>query len=117
MHLDPATALRDRGLRVTRQRLPVIAALTGAPHSWADTVLGRVRSDAGRAQAVYDVLNILTERGLVRRIQPAGSPARYELRVGDNHHHVVCRGCGEVADVDCTPPVRLRASTAATDNA
>jgi Fur family ferric uptake transcriptional regulator len=103
MHVDPATALRNSGLRVTTQRLAVIAALAEAPHSGADAVLTRVRSDVGRVstQAVYDVLNTLTERGLVRRIQPAGSSARYELRVGDNHHHVVCRRCGAVRDIDC----------------
>jgi Fur family ferric uptake transcriptional regulator len=103
MSLDPATALRDSALRVTKQRLAVIAALADAPHSGADAVLARVRSEVGQVstQAVYDVLNVLTERGLVRRIQPAGSSARYELRVGDNHHHVVCRRCGSVRDIDC----------------
>jgi Fur family ferric uptake transcriptional regulator len=103
MNVDPAHALRSSGLRVTKQRLAVIAALTDAPHSGADGVLSRVRSEVGQVstQAVYDVLNALTRRGLVRRIQPAGSAARYELRVGDNHHHVVCRRCGAVADVDC----------------
>lgn len=103
MNVDPTTALRDSGLRVTKQRVAVIHALAEAPHSGADAVLSRVRSEVGQVstQAVYDVLNILTERGLVRRIQPAGSSARYELRVGDNHHHVVCRRCGSVADIDC----------------
>jgi Fur family transcriptional regulator, stress-responsive regulator len=103
MNVDPARTLRDSGLRVTKQRLAVIAALTEAPHSGADAVLTRVRSEVGQVstQAVYDVLNVLTERGLIRRIQPAGSSARYELRVGDNHHHLVCRSCGCVADVDC----------------
>lgn len=100
---DPAIALRDSGLRVTKQRLAVIAALAAAPHSGADAVLTRVRTEVGRisTQAVYDVLNTLTDRGLVRRIQPAGSSARYEVRVGDNHHHVACRLCGAVSDVDC----------------
>jgi Fur family ferric uptake transcriptional regulator len=103
MNLDAATALRDTGLRVTRQRLAVIAALVEQPHSGADAVLDRVRRDVGQisTQAVYDVLNTLTDRGLLRRIQPAGSSARYELRVGDNHHHLVCRQCGLVADIDC----------------
>lgn len=103
MTLDPAVALRKSGLRVTRQRLAVIAALAEEPHAGADAVSCRVRSAMGpvSTQAVYDVLNALTERGLVRRIQPAGSSARYELRVGDNHHHVVCRRCGSVADIDC----------------
>lgn len=103
MNVDPAHTLRSHGLRVTKQRLAVMAALADAPHSGADAVLHRVRSAVGQVstQAVYDVLHALTERGLVRRIQPAGSSARYELRVGDNHHHMVCRGCGTVADVDC----------------
>ncbi len=100
---DPAQALREHGLRVTKQRVAVMSALAGAPHSGADTVIGAVRDDVGQVstQAVYDVLNTLTARGIVRRIQPAGSSARYELRVGDNHHHLVCRGCGTVVDVDC----------------
>lgn len=100
---DPAQALREHGLRVTKQRVAVMSALAAAPHSGADTVIGAVREDVGQVstQAVYDVLNTLTARGIVRRIQPAGSIARYELRVGDNHHHLVCRGCGTVVDVDC----------------
>jgi len=91
MNADPAIALRDAGLRVTNQRLAVVAALVEAPHSSADAVLGRVRAEVGHisTQTVYDVLNALTDRGLVRRIQPAGPSARYELRVGDNHHHLV----------------------------
>jgi Fe2+ or Zn2+ uptake regulation protein len=103
MYDDPATALREVGLRVTKQRLAVIAALSELPHSGADMVLGRVRAAVGQVstQAVYDVLNTLTAHGLVRRIQPAGSTARYELRVGDNHHHLVCRACGAVSDIDC----------------
>ena len=103
MNVDPALTLRDSGLRVTKQRLAVIAALAETPHSGADAVLQQVRSEVGQVstQAVYDVLNALTRRGIVRRIQPAGSSARYELRVGDNHHHVVCRSCGSVADIDC----------------
>ena len=103
MHLDPSTALRSSGLRVTKQRMAVITALADAPHSRADTVLAQVRDRVGQisTQAVYDVLNTLTDRGLVRRIQLAGSPSLYELRVGDNHHHLVCRSCGTVSDVDC----------------
>ena len=103
MNDDPATALRDSGLRVTRQRLAVIAALAAEPHAGADAVLQLVRREVGQVstQAVYDVLNTLADRGLVRRIQPAGSAARYELRVGDNHHHAVCRRCGAVTDIDC----------------
>jgi Fe2+ or Zn2+ uptake regulation protein len=100
---EPAEVLRERGLRVTKQRVAVLAALAAAPHSGADKVLARVREDVGAVstQAVYDVLNTLTHRGLIRRIQPAGSSARYELRVGDNHHHLVCRSCGTVVDIDC----------------
>jgi Fe2+ or Zn2+ uptake regulation protein len=103
MSLDPTAVLRSSGLRVTKQRVAVISALAEAPHSGADAVLGRVRDEVGQVstQAVYDVLNVLTDRGLVRRIQPAGSSARFELRVGDNHHHLVCRRCGAVADIDC----------------
>ena len=107
MHTDPATdpaqSLREHGLRVTKQRVSVMSALAAAPHSGAEAVIGAVRADVGQVstQAVYDVLNTLTGRGIVRRIQPAGSSARYELRVGDNHHHLVCRGCGAVVDVDC----------------
>jgi Fe2+ or Zn2+ uptake regulation protein len=100
---DPAHTLREHGLRVTKQRVAVMAALASTPHSAADAVISTVRADVGQVstQAVYDVLNTLTERGVVRRIQPAGSTARYELRVADNHHHLVCRGCGRVVDVDC----------------
>lgn len=100
---DPADLLRRHGLRVTRQRVAVMSALTGAPHSAAEAVIGLVRSDIGpvSTQAVYDVLNTLTARGLVRRFQPAGSAALYEVRVADNHHHVVCRSCGTVVDIDC----------------
>jgi Fur family ferric uptake transcriptional regulator len=103
MNADPTTTLRDSGLRVTKQRVAVLHALASAPHSGADTVLALVRGDVGQVstQAVYDVLHTLTDHGLVRRIQPAGSTARYELRVDDNHHHVVCRSCGSVADIDC----------------
>jgi Fe2+ or Zn2+ uptake regulation protein len=100
---SPEDLLREHGLRVTRQRVAVLTALAGAPHSGADAVQATVRADMGRVstQAVYDVLNVLAERGIVRRIQPAGSPARYELRTGDNHHHLVCRECSRVVDVDC----------------
>ena len=100
---EPAATLRAHGLRVTKQRISVMSALADQPHSGADAVLAAVRADVGQVstQAVYDVLNTLTDRGIVRRIQPAGSSARYELRVGDNHHHLVCRGCGTVVDVDC----------------
>jgi Fe2+ or Zn2+ uptake regulation protein len=103
MHVEPTTLLRASDLRVTKQRVAVIKALAEAPHSGADAVLHLVRDEVGHVstQAIYDVLHTLTHHGLVRRIQPAGSTARYELRVGDNHHHVVCRMCGAVADIDC----------------
>jgi len=101
--LDVEAALRAHGLRVTRPRLAVVAALERSPHADADTVAELARAELGTVsiQAVYDVLRALTDAGLVRRIEPAGSPARYELRVGDNHHHVVCRVCGAIADVEC----------------
>ena len=95
--------LRSGGLRVTRPRLAVLRALHGNPHSDTEAIIQLVRAELGSVshQAVYDVLRALTGAGLVRRIQPAGSLARYEVRVGDNHHHVVCRTCGQVQDVDC----------------
>jgi Fur family ferric uptake transcriptional regulator len=98
-----ADRLRSVGLRVTRPRLAVLSALEARPHSDTETVIGAVRDDLAEVshQAVYDVLRALTATGLVRRIQPSGSVARYETRVDDNHHHVVCRGCGAIADVDC----------------
>jgi Fur family transcriptional regulator, stress-responsive regulator len=103
MHADPAQALRERGLQVTAQRIAVVRAVSRRPHSTADEVAGWVRAEIGAIskQAVYDALAVLTETGLVRRIQPAGSVARYEDRVGDNHHHLICRGCGRTVDVDC----------------
>jgi Fur family ferric uptake transcriptional regulator len=95
--------LRRTPLRVTRPRLAVLAALDADPHAGTESILRAVRRElpAVSHQAVYDVLRALTAAGLVRRIQPSGSVARYELRVGDNHHHVVCRVCGTIADVDC----------------
>lgn len=95
--------LRTAALRVTRPRLAVLRSLSRHPHADTASVLAAVRTEqpAVSHQAVYDVLGALADSGLVRRIQPAGSVARYELRVGDNHHHVVCRSCGAVADVDC----------------
>ena len=100
---DYERMLRGASLRVTRPRLAVLATVHGRPHLDTDAIIGAVRTDLGDVshQAVYDVLRALTAAGLVRRIQPAGSPARYEARVGDNHHHVVCRACGVIADVDC----------------
>lgn len=98
-----STLLRGAALRVTRPRVAVLEALEHHPHADTDTVVQLVRQQIGTVstQAVYDVLRALTEAGLVRRIEPAGSPARFERRVGDNHHHVVCRRCGALADVDC----------------
>ncbi len=94
--------LRGASLRVTRPRVAVLSAVHDRPHADTDTIIGAVRADFGEVshQAVYDVLRALTTAGLVRRIQPKGSNARYESRVGDNHHHVVCRSCGAIADVD-----------------
>jgi Fur family transcriptional regulator, stress-responsive regulator len=100
---DYAEQLRAADLRVTRPRVAVLEAVHAHPHADTETIFGAVRSslpDVSR-QAVYDVLNALTAVGMVRRIQPSGSVARYESRVGDNHHHVVCRSCGVIADVDC----------------
>lgn len=95
-------SLRDVGLRVTKPRLAVLAALGHRPHADTESIVNAARADTEvSTQAVYDVLRALTSAGLVRRIEPAGSVARYELRVGDNHHHVVCRTCGDIADVDC----------------
>jgi Fur family ferric uptake transcriptional regulator len=95
--------LREVALRVTRPRVAVLSAVHDHPHADTDSIIGLVREDLGEVshQAVYDVLRALTTAGVVRRIQPTGSVARYEARVGDNHHHVVCRSCGAVADVDC----------------
>jgi Fur family ferric uptake transcriptional regulator len=96
-------ALQRHGLQVTAQRLAVLRAVDERPHSTANDIDEVVRADIGAVsrQAVYDALAVLTDRGLLRRIQPAGSPARYESRVGDNHHHVICRTCNRMADVDC----------------
>jgi Fur family transcriptional regulator, stress-responsive regulator len=98
-----AQLLRDAGLRITGPRVAVLKALHAHPHADTDTLADAARTELGTVstQAVYDVLRALTDAGLARRIEPAGSPARFELRVGDNHHHVVCRRCGTIADVDC----------------
>ena len=103
MTADHEGQLRAASLRVTRPRLAVLEALREHPHVDTDAVISLVRTElpAVSHQAVYDVLKALTEAGLVRRIQPAGATARYESRVGDNHHHVVCRSCGAIADVEC----------------
>jgi Fur family ferric uptake transcriptional regulator len=101
---DYTEQLRMADLRVTRPRLAVLEAVHAHPHADTETIFDAVRTrlpDVSR-QAVYDVLHALTAAGLVRRIQPSGSVARYESRVGDNHHHVVCRSCGVIADVDCS---------------
>ena len=100
---DVEQLLRGADLRVTRPRVAVLAAVHDHPHADTDTIIGTVRGEIGdvSTQAVYDVLRALTTAGLVRRLEPAGSVARYESRVGDNHHHVVCRTCGAITDVDC----------------
>jgi Fe2+ or Zn2+ uptake regulation protein len=100
-----STQLRERGLRVTAPRLAVLRAVSElSDHPGVDAISLRARALAGTlsTQAVYDSLRTLTGAGLLRRIEPAGSPARYETRVGDNHHHVVCRVCGTTQDIDCT---------------
>jgi Fur family ferric uptake transcriptional regulator len=95
--------LRDNDLRVTRPRVAVLDAVYEHPHADTTEIIGTVRADLGDVshQAVYDVLRALTAAGLLRQIQPSGSVARYESRVGDNHHHIVCRSCGAITDVDC----------------
>jgi Fur family ferric uptake transcriptional regulator len=101
--VDNEALLREHGLQVTAQRLAVLGAVSAQPHRTADDIDKTVRAEIGAVsrQAVYDALGILTEKGVLRRIQPAGSPARYEDRVGDNHHHLICRACGRMVDVDC----------------
>ena len=111
-HADMAGALRGASLRVTASRVAVLCSVTEAQHITADQVAVAVRERVGTisTQAVYDILGALTQAGLVRRIEPAGSPARFETRVGDNHHHAVCRSCGAISDVDCVigePPCVL----------
>jgi Fe2+ or Zn2+ uptake regulation protein len=103
MNDDPADTLRKHGVQITAQRMAVLQAVSSRPHCTADEVAEDVRGEIGAIsrQAVYDALGILAEKGIIRRIQPAGSPARYEDRVGDNHHHLICRSCGITVDVDC----------------
>ena len=103
MEYDPADFLRRHGVQVTAQRLAVLAAVSDRPHGTANDIATLVRAEIGAIsrQAVYDALGVLTDEGLIRRIQPAGSPARYEGRTGDNHHHLICRTCGRMVDVDC----------------
>lgn len=99
----PEDQLRGAALRITGPRVAVLTEVHDHPHADVDTIARRVRERLGSVstQAVYDALRVLTEAGLLRRIEPAGSPARFEARVGDNHHHVVCRSCGAMRDVDC----------------
>jgi Fur family ferric uptake transcriptional regulator len=103
MSADPADLLRQHGIQVTAQRLAVLRAVSAQPHITADAVAEVVRAEIGAIsrQSVYDALGVLVEKRLLRRIQPVGSPARFENRVGDNHHHLICRICGRVVDVDC----------------
>jgi Fur family ferric uptake transcriptional regulator len=98
-----ADLLRGRGIQITAQRLAVMRAVSAEPHVTADRVADVVRGEIGAIslQSVYDALGVLVAEGLIRRIQPAGSAARFEDRVGDNHHHLICRVCGRVVDVDC----------------
>lgn len=100
---DPVSLLRENGIPVTAQRIAVLQAVSNRSHSTADAIAEDVRGRIGTIsrQAVYDALGMLTRKGLIRRIQPAGSPALYEDRVGDNHHHVICRTCEKTVDVDC----------------
>ena len=100
---DPAELLRKHGLSITAQRLAVLRALSRRPHSTADAIAEEVRAEIEviSRQAVYNALGTLAEKGLIRRIQPFGSPALYEDRVGDNHHHAICRTCGKTVDVNC----------------
>lgn len=102
-HFDPTEQLRSAGLRVTAPRVAVLGTVAEHPHSDADHIAARVRETLGSVstQAVYDVLKACVGAGLLRRIEPAGSAARYETRIGDNHHHLVCRNCGSVVDIDC----------------
>ena len=103
MPTDPAALLRQRGIQVTAQRLAVFRAVGNQPHITADGVADVVRAEIGAIslQSVYDALGVLVDEGLIRRIQPAGSAARFEDRIGDNHHHLICRTCGRLVDVDC----------------
>ena len=103
MSAELADLLRQHGIQVTAQRLAVLRAVSAQPHITADAVAEVVRAEIGAIsrQSVYDALGVLVEKGLLRRIQPVGSAARFEDRVGDNHHHLICRICGRVVDVDC----------------
>ena len=105
---DARQLLRDHGIQVTAQRLAVLNAVSARPHAAADDLVNDVRASIGAVsrQAVFDALGVLADKGLIRRIQPARSPARYEDRVDDNHHHLVCRHCGQMVDVDCAAGYR-----------
>jgi len=100
---SPADLLREHGVHATAQRVAVLRAVSGRPHSTADDLAEAAGAEIGAIsrQAVYDALGVLVEKGLIRRIQPVGSPARYEDRVADNHHHLICRVCDRLVDVDC----------------
>jgi Fur family ferric uptake transcriptional regulator len=100
---DPTSLLRESGVAITAQRIAVLEAVSKHPHATAEAIAGYVRGNIGTIskQAVYDSLGTLSEKGLLRRIQPSGSPALYESRVGDNHHHLVCRTCSKTVDIDC----------------
>ena len=100
---EPADLLRQNGIPVTAQRLAVLKTVSDRPHGTVDAIAEQVRANIGAIsqQAVYDAVGMLVKKGLIRRIQPAGSPALYEDRIGDNHHHLICRSCGKTADVDC----------------
>ncbi len=103
MKRDLSDLLREHGVQITAQRLAILRVVAARPHVTADEIAERVREELGTIsrQAVYDALKLLVEKRLLRRIQPAGSPALYEDRVGDNHHHIICRQCGHTQDVDC----------------
>lgn len=103
MHDGPDQLLRQHGLQVTAQRIAMLGAVSARPHATADELAAEVRQGIGSIsrQSVYDTLGVLVDKQLIRRIQPAGSSARYERRVGDNHHHLICRSCNTVVDIDC----------------
>jgi Fur family ferric uptake transcriptional regulator len=114
---SPALLLQKHGIQITAQRLAVLEAVSHSPHCTAEDVAEEVRAKIGAIsrQAVYDALAIMVERRIIRRIEPAGSPARYESRVDDNHHHLICRACGKTVDVDCAvggAPCLIPADTA-----
>ncbi|GAA1779707.1 Fur family transcriptional regulator [Nostocoides veronense] len=115
---EPAAVLRRAGLRVTAPRVATLTELQESRHVDVDSLAGQLRVRLGgvSTQAVYDVLRALSDAGLVRRIEPAGSPARYELDRGDNHHHLVCRGCGALVDVPCATGIRPCLETESSDH-